>query len=68
MISELVRSNKCIAHLDLSWNNAPVEHWTEFLETISTNRKLKFLNLSWNTLVGIKKLSRWQIKKDPTLG
>lgn len=67
LISQMIRTNKFITHLDLSWNNAPVEHWREFLEAVRANRRLKFLNLSWNTLIKIKKLSTWQIRKNPKL-
>ena len=49
-IIEFLRESDYLEELDLSWSKMRVEQWIKFLEVIKDNRKLVYLNISYNTI------------------
>ena len=49
-MKKIIESAPFLAYLDISWNEFSQRGLIKILEAISTNRKLKMLNLSWNQL------------------
>ena len=49
----LLKESKVLMDLDISYNHLPYAEMAELISCISTNRRLQFLNMSWNS-IGIK--------------
>ena len=50
-VARFVDESVFLEDLDVSWNDLIPMHFTPLLEALSRNRKLKSLNLSWNTII-----------------
>ena len=49
-ICTIIESSSLLIDLDISWNELPVWSMLKICETLSRNRQLQHLNLSWNYL------------------
>jgi len=67
LLCEFISSSRYIESIDISWSNRSPQDFDRVLELLRDNRKLKFVNLSWNQLVHSKKLTHWDVAKDPKI-
>jgi len=49
-LCDIIKKSELLIDLDLSWNELSSQSMLKLAETLSTNRTLKHLNLSWNFL------------------
>lgn len=54
-LTEIVRHSKYLRHLDLSWCERNYEDFLPFYEMLALNRRLRSINLSWNSLFDHKR-------------
>ena len=50
ILTEYVRESTTLTEIDISWSNVGYISMSYFLEVLSENKKLQFVNLSWNQL------------------
>ena len=50
-VAKLLDESAFLEELDLSWNDLIPLHFTPLLESISKNKQLRSLNLSWNIMI-----------------
>ena len=50
-LADFMQSSKYIEELDLSWNSMHPTSLTYFLSKLEENKRLSFLNLSYNNIV-----------------
>lgn len=51
VLTDIVKLTGTLTELDISWNDLRSFQYREFLQGLSKNRALKYLNLSWNNLI-----------------
>jgi Ran GTPase-activating protein (RanGAP) involved in mRNA processing and transport len=51
---EKILKSKSLVNLDISWNSLTPRAFKGFLETLSTNRRLQYINLAWNNLSDVQ--------------
>ena len=51
IVTRFVKMSDFLEDLDISWNDLIPIHFPPLLDVISKNRRLKSLNLSWNTMI-----------------
>lgn len=50
-VAKFVEESEYLEVLDLSWNDTRPWHFPPLMDSISRNKTLKSLNLSWNNLI-----------------
>jgi hypothetical protein len=51
VLGEVIRTNRTLTHLDISWNAITPMKMEKLLFILSKNRRLQYLNLSWNSII-----------------
>ena len=54
LLAKYVDKSFSLQHLDVAWNELSTKNFRPLIEAISSNKLLKSLNLSNNTLVDVK--------------
>ena len=50
-ICEFLRTNRYVFNIDISWNTIQPDHWKEFLQLLSEDKRLRSVNICWNNIV-----------------
>ena len=62
---KIIQNVKTLVELDISWNEMTPGSMKEITAALASNRRIKYLNLSWNSMTTNENLGLRNLEKDP---